>query len=85
LITVLPTPGGTAGQKTVVFSGLTSVGSQGAAEFFANPTAMKGLLERFRRDGLTTFPPAYQVVVHCNGRDTLLLSTEYQSHTVFKP
>jgi hypothetical protein len=69
----------------VVISGLTSVGSQGAAEFFSSPIAMKGLLDRFRKEGYSGFPPAYQVVVHCASSDTLLLSTAYESHSVFKP
>jgi hypothetical protein len=85
LITVIPTPGAAGDQKSVVISGLTSVGSQGAAEFFSSPKAMKGLLDRLRKEGYSTFPTGYQVVVHCNSSDTLLLSTEYQAHVVFRP
>jgi len=85
LITVIPTPGAAGDQKSVVLSGLTSVGSQGAAEFFSSPKAMKGLLDRLHEEGYSAFPSSYQVVVHCMSSDTLLLSTEYQSHAVFRP
>ena len=85
LITVIPTPGAAGDQRSVIISGLTSVGSQGAAEFFSSPKAMKALLDHLRKDGYSGFPTAYQVVVHCNSSDTLLLSTEYQAHAVFRP
>jgi len=85
LITVTPTPGAAGDQKSVIISGLTSVGSQGAAEFFSSPKTMKALLDRLRKEGYSGFPSAYQVVVHCNSSDTLLLSTEYQAHAVFRP
>ena len=85
LITVIPTPGAAGDQRSVIISGLTSVGSQGAAEFFSSPKAMKALLERLRKEGQSGFPSAYQVVVHCNSSDTLLLSTEYEAHAVFRP
>jgi hypothetical protein len=85
LITVTPTPGAAGDQRSVVISGLTSVGSQGAAEFFSSPKVMKTLLDRFRKEGYSSFPSAYQVVVHCNSSDTLLLSTEYQAHAVIRP
>ncbi|MGA3019666.1 MAG: hypothetical protein ABSF62_21290 [Bryobacteraceae bacterium] len=85
LITVIPTPGAAGDQRSVVISGLTSVGSQGAAEFFSSSKVMKALLDRLRKEGYSGFPSAYQVVVHCNSSDTLLLSTEYQAHAVFRP
>jgi hypothetical protein len=85
LITVTPTPGAAGDQRSVIISGLTSVGSQGAAEFLSSPKAMKALLERLRKEGQSGFPSAYQVVVHCNSSDTLLLSTEYEAHAVFRP
>ena len=85
LITVTPTPGAAADQRSVIISGLTSVGSQGAAEFFSSPKAMRALLDRLHQEGYSGFPSAYQVVVHCNSSDTLLLSAEYQAHAVFRP
>jgi hypothetical protein len=80
LVTVLPTPGAKGDQRTVVLSGITSVGTQGAAEFFASARELEALKKRFRAAGLVGFPSAYQVVVHCKSQDTLLISEDYQAH-----
>lgn len=85
LITVTPTQEATGDQRSVVISGLTSVGEQGAAEFFSSAKALSSLLERFRSEGRSGFPSGYQVVVRCNSRDTLLISTEYETHIVLRP
>ena len=85
LITVTPTPDATADQRTVVISGLTSVGAQGAAEFFASAKSMQSLLDRFRAEGRPTFPSGYQVVIRCASRDTQLVSTEFAGLAVFRP
>ena len=78
LITVMPSLGADAqGKRTVVFSGITSVGAQGAAEFFASSQYMRELRDRFHKEGSANFPPAYQVLVRCQSYDTLLLSFEY--------
>jgi hypothetical protein len=82
LITVLPTPGAKGDQRTVVLTGITSVGTQGAAEFFASARELEALKKRFRSEGQTRFPAAYQVVVHCKSEDTLLISAEYQADGV---
>ncbi len=80
LITVFPSPGAKSDQRTVVLSGITSVGTQGAAEFFASAREMDALRKHFQKDGLSGFPPSYQVVVHCKSNDTLLISEDYQAH-----
>jgi len=83
LITVLPAEGETAGPHHVlIFSGLTSVGTQGAAEFFSRPESLHVLREKLAADGYAGFPAAYQVVVRCASNDTLLLSAEYAAHRV---
>lgn len=83
LITVMPSLGDEhEGKRTVVFSGITSVGAQGAAEFFASSQYMKDLRDRFRKAGATDFPPAYQVVVRCRAYDTLLVSFEYADSAI---
>jgi len=82
LITVLPSPGAKGDQRTIVLSGITSVGTQGAAEFFASARELEALRKRFRAEGLAGFPAAYQVVVHCKSHDTLLISADYQAHAV---
>jgi hypothetical protein len=82
LVTVMPSPGAKADQRTVVLSGITSVGTQGAAEFFASARDLEALQKRFRQEGLAGFPAAYQVVVHCKSQDTLLIWEEYEAHAV---
>jgi len=83
LITVLPAEGEVAGPHHVlIFSGMTSVGTQGAAEFFSRPESLQVLREKLAAQGYAHFPAAYQVVVRCASNDTLLLSAEYAAHRV---
>jgi len=65
----------------VVFSGITSTGTQGAAEFFASPKSMSELRARFQGE---RFPLAYQVVVRCTFINRLLLAYEYHSHRIIR-
>ncbi|HTS63993.1 MAG TPA: hypothetical protein VMH28_18345 [Candidatus Acidoferrales bacterium] len=83
LITMLPGEGETAGpHRTLIFSGLTSVGAHGAAEFFSRPEGLTVFLRHLASEGYRGFPSAYQVVVRCASSDTLLVSTEYAAHRV---
>ncbi len=83
LISVLPGEGEKSGpHRTVIFSGITSVGTHGAAEFFSRPEGLNVLLRKLEAEGYSGLPSAYQVVVRCQSDDTLLLSTEYVAHRV---
>jgi hypothetical protein len=83
LITVLPGEGEAAGpHHTVIFSGITSVGAHGAAEFFSQADSLQALSRVFQAEGVRGFPSAYQVVVRCRSDDTLLLGTEYVAHRI---
>ena len=83
LISVLPGEGEKSGpHRTVIFSGITSVGTHGAAEFFSRPEGLNVLLRKLEAEGYSGLPSAYQVVVRCQSDDTLLLSTEYVTHRV---
>jgi hypothetical protein len=83
LITVLPAEGeGTPLHHVLIFSGMTSVGTQGAAEFFTRPESLRVLREKLAAQGYADFPSAYQIVVRCTSNDTLLLSAEYAAHRV---
>jgi hypothetical protein len=85
LITVLNTRDSDRGRVgMVVFSGITSAGTHGAAEFFSSPRAMRNLRTVLARDGVTGFPAAYQVVVKCTFSNMLLLSYEYHSHRILQ-
>ena len=73
-----------AGLGMLVFSGITSGGTQGAAEFFASPRALRKLRGMFAREGVHGFPAAYQVVVKCTFDNLLLLNDEYYSHRIIQ-
>ena len=81
-MTVLPNETALDGaHNIVVFSGLTSAGTSGAATFFTSGTDLKNLEERFRRDGFKRWPRSYQVVVRCRtSDDDQLLSFTYAAH-----
>jgi hypothetical protein len=83
LISMLPGEGESDGlHHTLIFSGLTSVGAHGAAEFFSRPETLHILRERLAAAGYKKFPSAYQVLVRCRSDDTLLLGTEYVTFRV---
>ena len=83
LLTVRPSDA-TPGQRrrTLIVSGVSNVGVQGAMEFFASAERMQQLKQRFQQDGEPGFPESYQVVVRCTARDSLPLSCDYAAHYV---
>ena len=85
LITVLNTRDSDQGRLgMVVFSGITSAGTHGAAEFFASARALRNLRSIFVREGTAGFPAAYQVVVRCTFNNLLLVGYEYHSHKILQ-
>lgn len=85
LVTVLNTRESDRGRLgMVVFSGITSAGTQGAAEFFASARSLRNLRSIFAREGIAGFPAAYQVVVRCTFNNMLLVGYEYSSHKVLQ-
>jgi hypothetical protein len=85
LVTVLNTRDSDRGRLgTVVFSGITSAGTHGAAEFFSSPRALRSLKSVLTKEGNHGFPAAYQVVVKCTFSNMLLLAYEYDSHKVLQ-
>ncbi len=84
LITVLPNDATADGARSIaVFSGLTSAGTFGAASYFTSAADLAGLGERFRKEGLTSWPKSYQVVVRCRAsNDAQLLSYAYETHEI---
>jgi hypothetical protein len=78
LITVLGAPASERGRSAyIVFSGITSVGAHGAAEFFTSAAGLKILRAKLAALGLHGFPPTYQVVVKCRAEEMLLVSSEF--------
>jgi hypothetical protein len=86
LVTVLPSaaPPEAIPLRTVVISCTHDSGCQAAMEFFASASHMQKLLDRFRRRGLSDFPPAYQAVVRCRVQSGQTLSAEYADHVVMR-
>lgn len=85
LVTVLNTRDSDRGRLgMVVFSGITSAGTHGAAEFFSSPRSLRNLRTILAREGVKTFPPAYQVVVRCTFNNSLLVAYEYHSHRILQ-
>ncbi len=83
LVTVLNTRDSDRGRLgMVIFSGITSAGSHGAAEFFSSPRSLRNVRAVFAREGVNGFPPAYQVVVKCTFSKMLLVAYEYHSHRI---
>lgn len=81
LITVLPNDSSVNQQhRTLIFSGINSAGTQAAAEFFSSPENLQVLKRQFAKDGHTTFPPAYQVVVRVETDDSILLNYHYETY-----
>ena len=85
LITVLNTRDSDHGKLgMVMFSGITSAGTHGAAEYFASARALQDLRARFAQEGVTRFPSAYQVVVRCTFSNMLLLSYECVEYRILE-
>jgi hypothetical protein len=83
LITVLNTRESDLGRLgMVIFSGITSAGTHGAAEFFSSPRSLGNLRQIFANEGVSGFPPAYQVVVTCTFSNMLLVAYRYHSHRI---
>jgi hypothetical protein len=68
----------------IVFSGITSVGTHGAAEYFSSPHSLKALRSIFAKEGVHGFPLAYQVVVKCRFENMLLVGGEYYTHRILQ-
>ena len=85
LVTVLNTRESDRGRLgLMVFSGITSVGTHGAAEYFSSPQSLHALRSIFAQEGIHGFPAAYQVVVKCRFENMLLVSAEYSAHRVIR-
>lgn len=86
LLTVMPSEGSPGEQyRTLIASGVSHVGIQGVMEYFSSPERLRDLKSQLQKDGLPTFPPAYQLVVRCTAEDSLPLSCGYAAHYAIKP
>ena len=84
-VTVLPRfVTATASEKTVIFSGISTFGTQAAMEYFASPACLRELLQKFRQDGYKEVPPSYQVVVRYNLDRVVPPKWSYAAHAIIK-
>jgi len=86
LISVVP--GVNPGRRVITLGGLTTSGTQGAAEFLTSETGLRDLLAAIgtRENGHLVFPRFFQCVVRvevAHGLD--VISTKYVAGTVFQP
>jgi hypothetical protein len=79
LITVLPSPGDHS-HRIILFSGISSAGTQAAVEFFSSPASLRNLKLRMGR----TPPPSYQVVIRCGVVNNLALDWTYETHRILE-
>jgi hypothetical protein len=87
LLTVLSSDAPAGGsRRTVIFSGVTTAGAKAAEEFFAAPETLNELKARFRRDGLSGWPRAWQVVLKTRvaADATLLMDFSYAAYRVLE-
>ncbi len=84
LITVSPTEGTTDGsRRTIIFSGITSVGCHAAVDFMTSPQDLHFFLDRIKAEGYKSFPASYQIVIRATTTsETLLTSSHYETHAV---
>lgn len=81
LLTVISNQTGHEKQgQTVIFSGVGSAGSQGAMEYFSSGVEMKAFRERLKREGQSSMPASYQVIVRCGVDRLLALNAYYETH-----
>jgi hypothetical protein len=85
LVTVLPGQGVQGAQhRIMIFSGSHSSCTVGATEFMSSPAHLRDFRDRLRKQGHSSFPPAYQMVVRCRADRVVPLSEEYETHVVLK-
>jgi hypothetical protein len=85
LVTVLRGQGVHGAQhRIMIFSGSHSSCTVGATEFMSSPAHLRDFRDRLRKQGYSSFPPAYQMVVRCRADRVVPLSEEYETHVVLK-
>ena len=54
-------------------------------EFFASEEHLIELKRQLQKEGLVSFPKAYQVVVRCTAENGLPLTCGYAAHYILRP
>lgn len=81
VVTVLSRqPNKTRSSRTIVFSADPSAGSAAAVDYMSNPDQLRQLERRLIEQGLSGFPPSFQVLLRCRVDDNMPLVADYVSH-----
>jgi hypothetical protein len=80
LISVIPAKGSTH-SRYVIISGISSAGTEAAAQFYCSPELMEELWVRLGK----RWPKSIQIVVRATSSSTVALSWEYAGHLVLAP
>lgn len=70
--------------QAMFFSGVISSGAQAAIEYMTTPRHLQELRERLRRQGITSWPKAMQIVVRTDASEFYPIRTEFQAHFVLE-
>ena len=73
-----------AQHRIMIFSGSHSSCTVGATEFMSSPAHLRDFRDRLRKEGYSSLPPAYQVVLRCRADRVVPLSEQYETHLVLK-
>ena len=85
LVTVLRGQGVQGAQhRIMIVSGSHSSCTVGATEFMSSPAHLRDFRDRLRKQGHSSFPPAYQMVVRCRAKSVVPLGEDYETHLVLK-
>lgn len=70
--------------QAMFFSGVISNGAQAAIEYMTTPRHLQELRERLRKQGITSWPKAMQIVVRTDTSEFYPIRTEFQAHLVLE-
>jgi hypothetical protein len=85
LITVFPNQSlASQDSRTIIVSGVTGAGTSAAMHFFASPNGLRALQERFKQDGITSAPPAYQLVIKGSRDRAVPLNWELAAYRIMQ-
>jgi hypothetical protein len=81
LITLLPSEGdGEQHSRYVIFSGISSAGTQAAADYFASPSHLEAMSKRLGLRPGEAWPQRLQILVHATTNLTMALDFAYETH-----
>lgn len=84
LVTVLPSEGdGEQRSRYVIFSGISSAGTEAAAEYFVSLPHLRELAAKMNLRPGDPWPKRYQVLIHATTNLTVALGFRYETHRIW--